>query len=128
MEADFRDIRIVNGTEEIEIPYWIENFVSSTYADVWLKGNFTTTNETQAFVYYDNPAATTASNINSTMKDGDEFDGIDIDTDKWRVTSAEDSPNIIKSGGETGLKITTATNVLAGVVAKLGFVAPSIVE
>lgn len=128
MESDFRDIRILNATEDQELPYWIENFVTSSYADVWIKGNFTVVNETQAFLYYDNSVVATASNINSTMKDGDEFNGVGIDPDKWSITTAELSPNIITTGGATGLNITTVTNVLAGVVSKLGFAAPSIVE
>ena len=67
MSPDFSDIRILNALENQELSYWIESKVNSQWAYIWFKGNFTTANGTQAYVYYGNttPVSSTANGNNT---------------------------------------------------------------
>jgi len=73
MSATFADLRFtdMNGTE---LSYWVEDNVSSSFADVWLRvpdiGASTTVNVS---MYYDNPAAASASSGGNTWQFFDDF-------------------------------------------------------
>jgi len=72
MQANFSDLRFTwyNSTsnEEMEIPYWIENYRTSEYAEVWIKipeipGSGTTT----VYMYYGNPSAESKSDLKQIL-------------------------------------------------------------
>lgn len=62
MQADFDDLRFVNGSDTELLDHWLVEYVASDWAYVCFMGNFTTNNGTQAYVYYGNAAATNTSN------------------------------------------------------------------
>lgn len=79
---DFGDIRFTDSDGITLLDYWIESYISGTSATVWVKipsipasPDFTT-----IYLYYDNPTATTSSNIRSTFIVGDDFNG---GTEQW---------------------------------------------
>ena len=125
MQTDFDDLRILNASENQELPYWIEYKSNSNYADVWFKGNFTTVNQTQAYVYYGNPTASTTSNINSTMEDGDDFEGQAIETNKFRTTIPA---NQFTMGSRGVLNVSDDSTTTNGVISVKGFSLPIIIE
>jgi hypothetical protein len=62
MNNNFTDIRFVGynnsaATETYELPYWIEENTSGSWASVWVMVNLTTLNGTQLYVYYGNTLA-----------------------------------------------------------------------
>jgi parallel beta-helix repeat protein len=107
MNSDFSDIRFVNSAENAELSYWIENYSASSYADVWVKGNFTTANGTQVYMYYGNPGAGSASNADNTFVVYDNFSS--QDTNKWTFYNGASV-----TGGELYLNVGTAYAETAG--------------
>jgi hypothetical protein len=73
MQPDFSDIRFTwyNSTDgsEIEIPYWIESKVNSTWAYVWVKVPYIPASSyTTIYVYYGNTTpVSSVSNPNTTI-------------------------------------------------------------
>jgi len=61
MNSDFSDLRFVDKTQSKEYVYFIQNKVDGSYADIWVRGNFTTDNGTQIYMYYNNSLATSES-------------------------------------------------------------------
>jgi hypothetical protein len=67
MQTDFSDIRFSDISDN-ELPYWIENKTNSQWALIWFKGNFTSANGTQAYIYYKNiTSISSASNGTATF-------------------------------------------------------------
>jgi hypothetical protein len=89
MEEYFNDLRFVNSSCNnggSALPYWIENNVSSNFADVWIRvDNNITTFGYIISMYYDNSTPiTTSSNGFTTWDFFDDFcDG--TYTDKWQT-------------------------------------------
>lgn len=77
--------RILNSAETTQLPFWIEYCnVTSKELILWFKGNFTTANGTQAYIYYNNTATTNASNGTNTFLYFDDFSGTLADfQSKW---------------------------------------------
>jgi len=82
MNTDFSDIRFTDTNDNL-LPYWIEDKVDSSWAYVWVKGNWTTNNGTQLYLYYGNSEATSESNATTTMSFYDDFD--DNDISDWTI-------------------------------------------
>jgi len=86
MQAEFKDIRVVNDTSGAAVPYWIESKVNSSYANVWFNATSIPasvwTNSTY-YLYYGNAAVSDGGNIGNTFIFGDDFSG--TLTDKWTV-------------------------------------------
>ena len=67
MKSDFSDLRFTwynsSSNSEIEIPYWIESYTPSSYAEVWVKVPYIKANGYETvYVYYGNPSANSKSN------------------------------------------------------------------
>ncbi len=93
------DIRIVNGSENLLLPYWIENFsYFDEYATIWSKAdqNISTVNGS-VYMLYGNKNSNNLSVINETFLYGDDFDD-GVYTDKWTVLSPSGG-SITESGG-----------------------------
>lgn len=98
-QNDFDDMRFYSSGS-VELSYWIENKSNGNWAYVWLKGNFTTANSTDNYVYYGNATATSLSNTSIFAQyhgsaTADYLDSFDIDptnplivTTKIKMTSA----------------------------------------
>ncbi len=75
MQADFDDLRFINGTETTELDYWIENKSNSNWAYIWVESpyNLSAANTT-FYMYYGNAGATTTADLNNTFDgNGDNF-------------------------------------------------------
>ena len=68
MQTDFDDLRFLNGSENTELSYWIEEKYNSNHAMVWVKVPILTANtNTSIYMYYNNSAVTTTSNGENTF-------------------------------------------------------------
>jgi len=68
MQPDFDDLRFYASDDTTKLPYWIEEKSDSNWAVVWIKGNWTTNNGTQAYLYYGNASATSESNATEVFE------------------------------------------------------------
>jgi len=80
---DFGDIRFANETSEL--PYWIEEKVDGNYAIIWVKlpSDIESQSEKHIYMYYGNPSATTTSDGDDTFLFFDDFEGTNLDANKW---------------------------------------------
>ena len=87
---DFGDIRFADDDGSTLLPQWIEDntLASGTSAIFWVKiGDSLETNAQTIYVYYDNPTATTVSDVEHTFLAGDDFDtGAAANTTTWTVS------------------------------------------
>ncbi len=93
MNPDFSDIRFtwLNQTSntEVEIPYWIESKVNSSWSYVWVKVPYIPANSTAIlYVYYGNPNASDIGDPNKVFIDYDNYDD-GIISPNWWVTNYE---------------------------------------
>jgi len=79
MEIDFADIRFTDLNDNLYV-YWVESKVDSLWANIWVKGNFTTNNGTQMYVYYGNPNATQLNNSRCDVFSACWENGMDLTT------------------------------------------------
>ena len=102
MQSDFGDLRFLNGSENAELPYWVEYNVTSNYAYVWVKidQNITTTNYT-IYMYYGNEDADTTSEGMDTFEMFDDFNNLTYWTQQsgtWNATDGVmNSPDALGS-------------------------------
>jgi len=82
---DGSDIRFYDGSNLY--PYWIEKWDSSNQeAKIWVKvPSIPASSSTSFYMYYGNPNAASASNGEDTFEFFDDFDGTEIDTNKWDI-------------------------------------------
>ncbi len=87
MNSNYSDLRFSfkypNGTE-VEIPYWIQSYNSSS-ATVWVKVPDLKTGNTTIYMYYGNPNATSKSNGDAVFIFFDDFNGNSLNSTKWYV-------------------------------------------
>ena len=86
MNSDFSDLIFIDSTGTNAIPYWVESYTASTSAVVWVKipSIAATGTNTTIYMYYGNPAATTASSGSSTFAFFDDFDN---GTSQWTLNA-----------------------------------------
>ncbi|MEW6592381.1 MAG: DUF2341 domain-containing protein [Candidatus Hadarchaeota archaeon] len=82
MKQDFSDIRFTLEDGGTLLPYWVENYDSSS-ANVWVAVPQLQVGETTIYAYYGNQSATTASSGDMTFDFFDDFSGEGLDTGKW---------------------------------------------
>jgi len=87
MDSDFDDLYFTDVNDG-ELHYYIESKIDDEYASIWLRGNWTTLNGIQAYIYFNNPNPyPTFSDGNETFQLFDDFLGTSLDTDIWTETS-----------------------------------------
>ncbi|MCK4352775.1 DUF2341 domain-containing protein, partial [candidate division WOR-3 bacterium] len=75
MNSDFSDLRFTDSDEVTLIPYWIENYIPSDSAIVWVKVPLISALDTTIiYMYYGNPDASSESNGDSVFNFFDDFD------------------------------------------------------
>lgn len=75
MKPDFSDLRFINEDGATSLPYWIESYVPSTSATIWVRVPYVAgTGSSTVFMYYGNPAATSLSNGRATFELFDDFE------------------------------------------------------
>ncbi|GEM_PF-1089883 len=103
--ANGADIRFTASDGLTVIPFWIESW-NSTSAVLWVNVPSIPTSGTTIFMYYGNPAATTASNGPATFMFFDDFSGGTIDSSKW--VSAGGTWSVISDTNENGVNASVA--------------------
>ena len=96
MQADFDDLRFTDASGITELDYWIESYVASTSAVVWVEiaDNLNVTQE--GYMYFGNDAVSTTSDGDDTFLFFDDF--ATLDAAKWSWSGA------VVSGGELVLE------------------------
>ncbi|MDI6855748.1 MAG: DUF2341 domain-containing protein [Candidatus Thermoplasmatota archaeon] len=75
MNSDFSDLRFVDYELTTELPYWLENYVASSSANVWIKvPRIEASTTTTIYMYYGNPNATSISDPDSVFILYDNFE------------------------------------------------------
>ena len=95
MNADFSDLRLTDSDELTSLPYWIESYVASDSATVWVKVPSISASSTKTiYMYYGNPSASSESNPDNTFDLFVDFtsDGVithggsqDVDSTQWQI-------------------------------------------
>lgn len=62
MNANFSDLRFIDGSETTELKYYIESKIDSNSALIWVKTNLTGNVNTSIYMYYGNAGVATTSN------------------------------------------------------------------
>ena len=82
MNSDFSELRFKDSSGNI-LSYWIESYVASTSAQVWVKvPSIAAIGTTTIYMYYGNAGASSASNGEDTFIFFDDFSG---DLSKWNT-------------------------------------------
>ena len=69
MKNDFSDLRFTSSDETTLIPYWIQTYVASTTATVWVKvPSIPASGTTRIYMYYGNPGAAAGTDYDNTMQ------------------------------------------------------------
>ncbi len=75
MRPDFGDIRFIANDDMTELSFWMESFTAGSSAIFWVKLPCIPALGTSTFyIYFNNPAATSTSNIHTTFIWGDDFE------------------------------------------------------
>jgi len=128
MQPDFSDIRFTyyNSTSGTEtgIPYWIENYVSSSWAYVWVKVPYIPANGyAYIYVYYGNTTpVTSASNGTATFVFFDDYTNYAAGSalggqGGWTAFGSGSQP--IKAGGNNQVVELTSSSSFSGVYRSL---------
>jgi hypothetical protein len=108
MRADFGDLRFTNASDS-PLDYWLESKTDSVSATVWVEvDDIAASDDTLIYMYYGNPAASSASDGDDTFIFFDDFSGdlskwnVHIDTDVTITASyGNPAPCLELSGGST---------------------------
>ncbi len=96
MISDFSDLRFTDSDGQSLIPYWIESYVPSDSAVVWMRAPVVPASSTATvYMYYGNPSATSESNQDNTFDVFVDFtrDGVisyggssqDVNSGQWEI-------------------------------------------
>jgi len=96
-KTDFGDIRFTKSDGETELDYWMEEKEDSNYAIFWVEivDDLSSSNVT-IYIYYGKSDASTTSNGDDTFLFFDDFEGTELDTNKWTKSG---SGSVTVSGG-----------------------------
>jgi hypothetical protein len=82
MRADFGDLRFTNAADNL-LDYWVESKTDDVSASIWVEvDNIEASTDTIIYMYYGNPAASSASDGDGTFTFFDDFSG---DLSKWTI-------------------------------------------
>ncbi|OQB07171.1 MAG: hypothetical protein BWY21_01725 [Parcubacteria group bacterium ADurb.Bin216] len=84
MSSSFVDLRFTSGDGKTQLSYWIESYIASTSAIVWVRLPSIPVSGTVAYMYYGTQASTT-SNGDNTFIFFDDFLGSSLDGSKWNI-------------------------------------------
>jgi len=88
MNSTFKDLRFIDSDDSTVLDYWIENYVSESYADVWINISsiIPAYSTKDIYMYYGNSSVSSASDGDATFLLWDDFNDNSIDTSKWNAT------------------------------------------
>jgi hypothetical protein len=85
MQTDFDDLRFTSKDGADELSYWVETFIPSDSATVWVKvPSIPFLSTTIIYMYYGNPQAASLSDGEATFDFFDDFPGSSLDGTKWQ--------------------------------------------
>jgi hypothetical protein len=88
INPDFSDIRFTASDKMTMIPYWVEGYVPSSSATVWVKvPSIPASGSATIYMYYGNPSVASASDGTATFEFFDYFPGNTLDADKWNINA-----------------------------------------
>jgi flagellin-like protein len=119
MIADFSDLRFTDSDCQTLIPHWVESYVASDSAVVWVNvPTIPASSDTTIYMYYGNPSATSESNPDDTFdvfvdftRDGVESYGGSQDSNPTQYEIVDDT--ILRMWGNNW-KATMKTLTVAG--------------
>lgn len=120
MQSDFDDLRFSDSNDNI-LNYWIEDYIPSTSAAVWVKipsipGSGTTT----IYMYYGNAGVGSESDGDAAFEFFDDFEGTSLDTNKWD-THTSSGGSIIVSDGKVRLTPPSSRDSNTAIISKSSF-------
>lgn len=83
MQADFDDLRFTDDDGVTELDYWIESYVASTSAIVWVEVADTLSSSAVIYMYYGNSGVSTTSDGDATFLFFDDFNDASLNLTKW---------------------------------------------
>ncbi|MFQ6055248.1 MAG: DUF2341 domain-containing protein [Methanosarcinales archaeon] len=106
-QTNGEDIRFTIDDAETLIDHWIENWDSvGETAKVWVEvPTLTASTDTTIYMYYGNISALNVSDGDATFEFFDDFDGTNLDTNKWDINAVG---NITYSVFDSKIRITDA--------------------
>ncbi len=79
MRSDFDDLRFTDNTGTTTVPYWIGSSTDSTIVEVWVQvPTMPAESDTVLYMYYNNPSATSSSDLEQVFVAADDFEDNDI--------------------------------------------------
>jgi hypothetical protein len=100
MQSDGDDIRFTEADGVTEVPYWIESGIDTDSTVIWVKVPSIPSGDSNIYLYYGNPAASSASNGWDTFEFFDDFSAglgqwtIDAEnTDKVYISASSGNPS-----------------------------------
>ncbi|MFH1422677.1 MAG: DUF2341 domain-containing protein [Planctomycetota bacterium] len=107
MNANFSDIRF-GSSEEVQ-PFWVESYTASISADVWVNvDSIPASGSATIYIYYGNPAASSASDGPSTFDLFDHFDDGVVDATIWTTQRG----SLVESGTEIAIMRSGVNGIL----------------
>ncbi|MGD0712551.1 MAG: DUF2341 domain-containing protein, partial [Bacteroidales bacterium] len=90
MKSDFSDLRFTSDDGATLIPFWVESYVSSTSAVVWVNvPSIPASGTATVYMYYGNPSATSVANASSTFDLFDDFEtSYSSNSSRWTQEAA----------------------------------------
>ena len=120
MKSNFNDIRFTALDSTTLLPYYIESKSDGKFAHVWIA---LPANANTIRVFYNNSAATSASDANQVFMVYDTFDGTSLDTTKW---TTDGTPALSVSGSV--LTMTGKQYAVSGIRTIQSFSFPLVIE
>ena len=118
MQADFEDLRFTESDGVTELDYWVERYVASSDAVVWVEVfNLPASGNLDIFMYYDNVAASPTGSSSAVFIASDDFEDNNIteysgDTAKFQTNAT------FAYGGSYGLDSVTNSDFTADGIAR----------
>jgi len=81
-KTDFGDLRFTDSNGNL-LNYWMEKKTDSDYAVFWVKVDIAASGSKDIYIYYGNPDAIYSGDGDAVFQFFDDFEGTDLDTDKW---------------------------------------------
>ncbi len=105
------------------LPFWIENGINTDSTLIWVKVPTIPTTGTAIKMYYGNPSLLTTSNGDSTFIFFDNFQGKDLDTNKWQIFHSGSASFTVSSGA-----LTISSDLDGAIRSKASFPSPIVLE
>ena len=115
MNINFTDVRFTcydgDSPVETDLPYWIEDRNTGEGANIWINVTLIPAmGDCTVFMYYGNQLALDESDGDGTFVFFDDFDGVNLDLEKWIEPSIDSTCTYSVNGGDLYLYVHNAWN------------------